>query len=69
MFCSQNVRKLFINSRDESSYNLKHIHKYLEKSHTLYFYHSEWFPIVRDWWIYLYREQSDRNIWPYGTGA
>ena len=27
-------------------------------SHTLHFHHSDWFKIVSDCWIYIYREQS-----------
>ena len=30
------------------------------KSHTLHFHHSDWFPIVRDCLLYLYREQSEK---------
>ena len=31
-------------------------------SHTLHFHHSHWFQIVRDCWIYLYREQSGKIL-------
>ena len=37
--------------------------------HTLHFHHSDWFQIVRDCWIYLYREQSDKISDQNGTGA
>ena len=38
-------------------------------SHTLHFHHSDWFKIVCDCWIHPYREQSEKNIRPNGTGA
>ena len=29
-------------------------------SHTMHFHHSNWFPIVRHCWIYIYHEQSEK---------
>ena len=39
-----------------------------KNSHTLHFHHSDWFQIVRDCWIYLYRKQSERIFGQVGPG-
>ena len=36
-------------------------------NHTLPFHHSDWFQIVRDCWIKLYREQSENIFDQVGT--
>ena len=37
-------------------------------SHTLHFHHSGWFQVVRNCWIYLYREQLEKIFGQVGPG-